>query len=64
MSKDISDDELSHKDLSFRERPNSAVHAKIYPFIVSHFRAFLKILMRWRNYCRIPPDPHQFRTVN
>jgi len=31
MPKDISEDELSRKDLSFRERPISAVHAKNLP---------------------------------
>jgi hypothetical protein len=31
MPKDISEDELSRKDLSFRERSNSAVHAKNLP---------------------------------
>jgi hypothetical protein len=31
MPKDISEDELSRKDSPFRERPNSAVHAKNLP---------------------------------
>ena len=31
MPKDISEDELYRKDISFRERPNSAVHANNLP---------------------------------
>ena len=64
MPKDISDDKLSRKDMSYREPPPSAVHGNKLPVYRETFSNVPIILMLWQNYCRILQEVPQLLTVN